>query len=384
MNANKLKSGLAALLPYSLGNFRIASCYLDMTKGIDHCLDWLSEQIVKAHFYAGGAEGKSQLLSVLKTEISNHRDTDAQSLALFWRVGQDDALVSVMPLPIRSANRISVYRQPDIRPLLPLLNDESNATILAYLDKRVHVFDVSLGKIKPVSWALAPHLSGNPVSSYSGNLDVGGENQLKALCTSLIHLRYKPLILVAKSEDIPTLKAWLPDVIEWNLDSCFTLPKWLGKNGLSSYIGQQYRLQQRMQSSGLANRLLSVIRSRGPATAGTVASLRSIQENRAKRLLITHETLTEPGGYCSSCGAMPLDIGQADTCPGCGQGMSIQFHHVIESCWMAYQQNIPVYPVESSELLYLGGVGCILKQKGISNSQPFTPAGSRHGLELVA
>ncbi len=384
MNKTQLKKSLHELLQQSRGDKQVSSCYLDTEQGIDACGEWLGQQLARGLFHAYDAQGKDSLIASLKQAINENWDPKAKSLALFWSLGQGSSLLFAIPLPLQISNRISVYRQPDIRPILPLLNAESNLTILAYRSKQMQVFDVNLGQIRPVAWALAPHLASPYYTSQNEPRGIDSDKRLKLVCLSLINSKHKPLMLAASSEDLAYLRQWLPRAISWNLDAHITVPHVLGETSLPRYIEQQFRLHQHLAIDGLLHRLLNSVRSRGPAVTGSIASLRALQQQQADRLVVTDAALNEHGGLCANCGAVPLDVGHADSCAACGHDMSIRFHHVIESCWMAYEQGLPVYQVESDELQYLGGMGCILERDEPARQSAPKPVAQPQGFDLVA
>ncbi len=384
MNKSQLKIRLRELLQKSRGHAQIGSCYVDTGQGIEACRQWINQNLITDSHDGYDQEANDNLISNLTRAVEENWSPTIGSLALFWGISHDSPLLLAVPLPMRVNHRISVYRQPDIRPIIPLLNDESNITILAYRGTQMQVFDVNLGEMKPVAWALAPHLAGPAYTSHNEARSMEGDRRLKLVCLSLINSKHKPLMLAANSEDLDQLRNWLPRAIAWHLDAHLTLPHSLGETGLSNYIEQQFRLHQGLAADGLVNRLLNSVRTRGPAVTGSIASLRALQQKRVDRLVVTDEALNEPGGRCAHCGALQLDIGQSDTCAACGHDMSIGFHHVIESCWMAYEQDIPVYQVGSDELQYLGGMGCILEHDDRSQVIMPKPAAELRGLDLVA
>ena len=210
MNKTQLKKSLHELLQQSRGDKQVSSCYLDTEQGIDACGEWLGQQLARGLFHAYDAQGKDSLIASLKQAINENWDPKAKSLALFWSLGQGSSLLFAIPLPLQISNRISVYRQPDIRPILPLLNAESNLTILAYRSKQMQVFDVNLGQIRPVAWALAPHLASPYYTSQNEPRGIDSDKRLKLVCLSLINSKHKPLMLAASSEDLAYLRQWLP------------------------------------------------------------------------------------------------------------------------------------------------------------------------------
>ena len=190
-------------------------------------------------------------------------------------------------------------------------------------------------------------------------------------------------MLAATAQDLDHLRHWLPQVISWNLSAQIALPDDLGELGLPAYVEQQFHLHRQLHAGSLVTSVLAFMRGHGPAVAGTIASMRAIQQKRADHLLITRKALNEPGGHCSYCGTFPSETTATSVCSSCGQDINTGYHHVIESCWMAIEQDLPVVAVESDELQYLGGMGCILERDQHPQVMP-KPAVATPGLDLVA
>ena len=118
-------------------------------------------------------------------------------------------------------------------------------------------------------------------------------------------------------------------------------------------VREHWVANRSLESTRFATRLLRVLRPQGNAVAGPVATEQALREGNVETLVISEAPCEVPDR---------------------------RWDARIELSRLAWRQGIPIIASESSELQYLGGVGCVLRSRAGRRILP-VPA---NGLQQVA
>ena len=381
-----LRKGIIDLRQRVQADDQIISCYLDTQAGLEACQDFISQQLIHDADSARQPHepGNHAIVDIIRQAIQHNWNPAAKSLAIFCSYNRQQPQLAVFPLASELPNRISIYHEADLRPLFPLFHPLQNSTVLAYLDKVIQIFDIDLGKFRPVAWAAAPQFFSSSPLTQGQQPVTATSKHLQQVCRSLLGLSTKPLMIAASGPNLSRIKSWLPSGIGWKLQADIVLPYYLGHQGLSDFIQDYFQRQMRLESEHSASRLLNSLRFKGSAVAGPVPSLEALLNHQVYELVISEQPATSIATPCPHCSKLCLNHSTRGRCDHCGQQTERKWYPEIEASWLAFEQNIPVYQDSSYGLLYRGGIGCILKPRENSSQLPVPGAGQQNTIDLVA
>lgn len=388
IDSQRLREKLSSLEAMQNPHNVIISCYLDTQHGPQACHDFIAHQLEKPRHLAWcGIMGLPDLDLIkqdLESSINQNWHTQAKSLAIFACMGESCTQVEILPLPVSIDNQLSIYSRANILPLLNLLHINENSTLLSFIDGVIQIFDRDLGVSRPIAWAVAPHLSNDRYISDSSGNKGKPQNNLKNVCLSLLKSQKKPLIIAADPVHVDTIKAWLPKKIAWHFKNNIVLPYNLGQSRFIRYVEEQFALQRQIESQNLATRLINSLRFKGPAIAGHVATLDALKFHQVDHLLVSKEYAHSMSRKCIHCGSFNQGSHSDKHCSHCGKNPVIPWNAVIEASWLASKKNIPISVVESDDLHYAGGIGCLLRHNHKAAVHPIQHPSQHRGLDLVA
>ena len=380
-----LRKGIIDLRQRMQADDQIISCYLDTQQGPEACVDFISEHLMTDDDAARQQPVplNQKIVDIIHQLIQHNWNPAVKSLAVFSSYSNQQPQLAVFALASELKNRIGIYHEPDLRPLLSLFHPLQNSAVLAYLDNVIQIFDIELGKSKPVAWAVAPQLT-SPFKADHGKTDSATSKPLQQVYISLLRLSKKPLMIAASGPNLSRIKSWLPPRIGWKLQPDIVLPYYLGHRSLSDFIQDYLERQMRIESDNSATRLLNSLRCKGPAVAGPVPSLEALLNHQVDELIISQQSDEPLATPCSHCRKLCLNHSATGNCRHCGQQLSRSWYPEIEASWLAFEQSIPVYQDSSHGLRYRGGIGCILKPRDNSCQLPVPRAGRPSTIDLVA
>ena len=359
VNFKSLRHSLTKLHDSVQGSQQIISCYLDTGKGLTECQQYVEQQLTydwydQMHQFDQHA---SEIIGLIKQEIARNWHPQTTCMALFYSYQTNQPMLEVFNLDYKVDSQIGIHNEPDLRPILSLLNPIQNTTILAYMDKVIQIYDVELGKLRPVAWAMAPHLSAETATEQNRQPAAGTDKRIHQVCRSLLKLSKKPLMIAANSTVATQIKSWLPSRVGWKLRGDIEVPHHLSHSKFKNYMQDYFQRRARIESESITARLLNSLHFRGPAVTGAIPCLHALDNRQAQKLIINRQSATP---------------------------VNQDFAPAIEASWLAVQQGIPVYQVHSDELAYRGGIGCMLKpQHQLDKAAMFIPDRFKQ-VELVA
>ncbi len=359
VNFKSLRHSLTRLHDTVQGKQQIISCYLDTGNGLTSCQQYVEQQLTYDWYdqMLQFDQHAGEIIDLIKQGIAQKWHPDTTCMALYYSYDEQQPLFEIFNLDYSLDSQIGIHREPDLRPILGLLNPIQNSTILAYMDKVIQIYDVELGKLRPVAWAMAPHLSAVPGSEQDGQRGGTADKRIHQVCRSLLRLSKKPLMIAANSTVATQIKSWLPSKIGWKLQADIDVPHHLSHSKFKTYMQEYFQRRARIESESITARLLNSLHFRGPAVTGAIPCLHALDNGEAQKLIIN-----QPSSATSN----------------------LDFDPAIEASWLAVQQGIPVYQVHSDELAYRGGIGCMLKpQYKLDQAAMFVPDRFKQ-VELVA
>ncbi len=359
VNFKSLRHSLTRLHDTVQGQQQIISCYLDTGTGLSACQQFVDQQLTYDWYdqmqqldqHAG------EIIEFIKQAIAEHWHPQSSCMALYYSYDANQPLLEVFNLDFSLDSQLGVHHQPDLRPIMSLLNPIQNTTILAYMDKVIQIYDVELGKLRPVAWAMAPHLSAVSGTEQDAQRSQRSDKRIHQVCRSLLKLSKKPLMIAANSSVATQIKSWLPSKIGWKLQANIDVPHHLSHSKFKSYMQDYFARRARIETESITARLLNSLHFRGPAVTGAIPCLHALDNRQANQLIINQQAPSTP---------------------------SAEFAPVIEASWLAFQQGIPVYQVQSDELSYRGGIGCMLKPQYKVDQAAILPPDQFKQVELVA
>jgi hypothetical protein len=370
----------------------VLSCYLDTRPGSQACHDFIDNhapQIMNSNLLDPGLNIDGAV-SLIHQAIDKERHALTQGLAIFSNVQQERSNHEYLALPAPVKNQLSIYPSADIMPLQSMLNTLENITLLVFIDGVMQLYERNLGYLKQIAWASAPHLELR--SDMRG--DISDEKrksaivqrQLHAVCLSLLKLSSKPLLIAAQAGNIETLKAWLPKKIGWQLMDTIMLPQAINHSQAKQFIDTRINQLKSTQKHSVISRLVNSLQHKERACLGIASSIDALNNNYEVERLVVAENYQQPNFWkCAHCATFYHTRHPSGACLNCHHTNLVPANHVTEASWLAFRRHIPVTLVESDELSYMGGMGCLFGQKHDSSfeSIPSQHHQSAH-LERVA
>jgi peptide subunit release factor 1 (eRF1) len=164
-----------------------------------------------------------------------------------------------------------------------------------------------------------------------------------------------PLLLAGDEATLKKLVDWLPQRAISRLLGTLAVPPGFDQREAVDLMRDRLAAIHAEESLQLVSRVVAAIRTHGPAVAGHVATLEALRQGSVDTLVIA-------------------DAGQ----PKSGAHWDAK----IELSRQACRQGTRVVLADSEELRYLGGVGCLLRQRREAAAMPVP---TRFGqLDLVA
>lgn len=385
LNHHEMQAKLDQLSQFNSEDSMVISCYLDTQPGKGSCEAYITEKLHQAldHLPAQHLAQRDELINEFITVMHDGWQPQAKSLGIFCNNPMQQREFKVFALPQTEDDDFTLYTKANILPLQKLLNTLLNSSVLAFIDDVVQIYDINLGNIRPMAWAMAPHLSNQTYLSHSKNKTSGTDQHLQKVCLSLLKSHRKPIVIAASTADQETIKGWLPRKIAWNIHGTITLPYELGHSNFVDYLQDYHQQQTLLEAQHTGSSLINSLRSRGSAVIGPVSTLEALREQRVERLVISkHHTLNR-SMQCLHCDSLIMQP-QAMRCSNCGQATHIPWDPVIEASWLAQAQQLPVTQVDSDEFRYLGGMGCFLKHHRESDFMPIQTNRQVNNLDRVA
>lgn len=343
----------------------VLSCYLDTRQGSHAChrfIDEQAQQIMNINDVSP-AFRTDAAISQIHQLIDRKRHALTQGLALFTSCQQEHPNFEYLALPAPVKNLFSVYPSADIMPLQNMLNTFENITLLVFIDGVMQLYELNLGHLKPLAWAAAPHLEQQSDMRQANTGSTIAQRQLHSVCLSMLKLSSKPLLIAAQAANVESIKSWLPKKIAWRLMDTIELPTSLDHSQAKHYIRMTIQQLKSTQSRTVISRLINSLVQKEYARLGVASSIAALNNSDVECLVIA-ENYHQPNFWrCDHCATFYHSHNPSGVCSTCGHKNLVFANHVTEASWLAFRRHIPVILVDSDELRYMGGIGCLLSQK---------------------
>jgi len=243
-----------------------------------------------------------------------------------------------------------------------LLQREPPFTVLLAQAGRVQVLDIDLAVATPRAWVddaeMPQATGGNLIGSVAGSVSTSRMVRLDRsvrLIQKLLAGSPTPLLLAGDEASLRRVIDWLPQRAVSRLLGAVTVPRGFDQRETVELLRGRLADIHAEISMQLASSVVAAMRTRGPAVAGHVAALEALRQGNVDTLVIA-------------------DAGRLN--------LGAHWDATIELSRQACQQGTRVVLADSEELRYLGGVGCLLRQRDEARAMP-VPARFSH-LDLVA
>lgn len=336
-----LNEFLHSLVAIEVGDAPVLSCYLDARAGTDACLAFVARSAERIRRNLGGAaqfDFDAAVAAVEKT-IRTGWDAQVQGLAVFARGPVGGRLLSVLRLAVPVDNALTLYRLPEIAPLLLLREREARFTLLLALDRGVEVLDLDTGLAASRAWirrravnsGVDPETNpGRPRRCRILILD----KAVRTLRRVLAGGPRVPLLLAGEADVLAELRGWLPRRLASRVLGRLELPAWQGRADALARARAHVAAIRDQGTGALVAHALRAARRAGAAVTGAGAAEEALHSRRASTLLLAAD------------GAPPA---------------ASQWYPRIELAHRAWRQGVTVIAAESAQLCAVGGIACLLR-----------------------
>ena len=348
-NADVLHAEIDKLIRVEPTESPFLSCYLDTRHGKDECKTFIEEAAssVRRTLEVVSRFEFDNALNMVREQIDSNWNSRAQGLAIFARGIAGGRFLSTLHLADTVPDSFVSYRTPEIVPLLAQRERASGFTLLALRGSGIQVTDVDSEGSKPAVWA-AIASDGLPRQNVASRLFRRLDRRLRAIGRALAARSGSPLVVAGSGDRVDRMTECLPGRVRARGVEKLVLPESLAESDFVERARAHWMATRRVESAQFATRLLRVLRPRGLAVAGPVATEQALRENNADILVIS-----ESPSNLADC----------------------RWDARIELSRLAWRQGIPIVTSESSELQYAGGMACVLRQRGVVKISPVPVSG---------
>ncbi len=351
------------------------SCYLDMRDGEAAARRFIAQRAhaIRADLHTAVMPDFEQALGMLLEELARPVHVGTAGLAVVARAAAGGPFLHVLRLAVAPRNHLTFYRVPAIAPLLSLDVLEQRFTLLLAREAGIQVLDVDLGRATPRAWAAWP-----PAGRGDGPVD----RRARLLRAALRCTEGAPLVLGGEPRRLEEVLAWLPNRATARLAGTVRVPSHLRQREAVDEVVTRLGEERRAASAQLADRLIRSLCSGGPAVAGALAAFDALCSGAADRLVIVDDPEPAVRWVCDTCGHASSTAAATQRCAACGRAGLREWQGTSELVRLATQHGVPVELVDSDELRYVGGVGCLLKTPAETQAMPEPAVAGQ--LDLVA
>lgn len=339
---NALAEQTSLLAKLEVNDSPFLSCYLDTRSGRHCCRQFVEDKaaLIRPQLASVARLEFENALNMVYRELERPWHPDVQGIAVFARGLAGGRHLTAIQLAVPVNNSLALYRAPETLPLIALQDSYPPFTLLLVRHGSVQVLESSAGTVVRRAWARAPWSHPAVRKVPRGALFDSGLQRIDRAVSANTGM---PLVVAAEADSLPAVTTWLPQRAASRLLHRLVLPEGIGQAEAVDFARRAVTASRAETRSQLATRLVRATRLHGAAVAGQVATLEALREGVADMLVITD-------GYDTS-------------------GMS-QWEARIELPRLAIAQGVDVLVADSDELRYLGGVGCLLRQRHEQRAMP--------------
>ena len=340
-DTKSLDRALQALVGLESGDTPVLSCYLDARQGADACAVFLARSTSRFRTALSGAAlfDFDAAVSAVEQALGHAADSRVQGLVVFARGPVGGRFLQVLRLAVPVDNAVTLYRRPEIAPLLAVRAREAGFTLLHVSGQGVEVMQVDAGRAASRGWVrrsradLAEDSLGRaPWSRRRARLfpDKGA----RALRRVLARQTSGPLVVAGSAMTIEALCAGLPRRLAARMVARLVLHADAPRAQVVTLAREQVAAYRAGRSGALVQQVLGAARQAGLAVTGAQAAGQALDAGRAALLLLAGDDLAPVASH---------------------------WHPRIELAHEALRRYVPVVQVESAALRAVGGAACLVE-----------------------
>lgn len=339
-DARSLGQALEALVEVEVGDTPVLSCYLDAREGGAACAAFLARSAARFRATLAGAAlfDFDAALSAIEQALDRAADPRVQGLVVFARGPVGGRLLRVLCLGVPVENAVTLYRRPEIAPLLALRGREAAFTLLHASGPGVEVLQVDTGLVSSRGWVR--RTPGDLVESAARRLGwprrralLFPDRGVRLLRRILAKQCAGPLVVAGSPGAVEALCASLPRRLAARLVSRLVLVAERSRAEVVARAREQVGAHRAAVSGALVAQVLGAARQAGLAVTGARACGQALATGRASVLLLAGED---------------------------GAPLGSHWHSRIELAHEAVRRRVSVVQVESAALRAVGGVACLV------------------------
>lgn len=328
------------------------SCFVDRVQDTREQLAALLECALQT-VPAAEREAFNEAATKAADALRGQHSKDWRSLALFVHAGDTAERATVVPLAAATEPGVSWNPVPDVTPLLAVRGLHRPLAVIMARRGGVQLLEVRGTLVSQRAWTSRPQ-------SGPGN----GRSPIADLWVRMLRRGLSaignavPIVVAGDADQLETAVGWLPQRLRSRLLGTVPLAGRLDQRRAIAQVLDHVESLQRDEGRVVAARLVRTVQAGGRAVAGQAATREVLLGGGAETLIVAADGMAGTDGRC--------DRPQAS----------------LELAHLALQRGVAVTVVDSDELRYIGGVGCLLAQHAEQWVMPRPPA--RATLDLVA
>jgi hypothetical protein len=294
-------------------------------------------------------------LARLQALLADPPQAQAGGLVLYLRGEGGGRFELSMQVAARVSNALGFYPVPDLMPLVRLLDGGGRHLLVLLRKGWLQLQELDLGAASVHHWMALP--ADRPLTKGLGLT----QRIIADVQRKLWRAGVDGFYLAGDEGRMSEFRDCLPGRLGKSLLGSLPLPPHKAPEDLVQAIAAADRKRQWERSAPELARLVRALRVGGAAAGGGPAVREGLRSGRAGLLLMERGYRSPPLPLCRSCGAPVLSAAGRNDCACCGSPTPQPLDLRVELLRTAVQQSVPVQLVESPELAYLGGVGCLFE-----------------------
>ena len=230
-------------------------------------------------------------------------------------------------LPVSVADRLAFDPQPDVAPLVDMLDEYERYAVALVDKKKARLFSVYLGAIEE-SEAFSDFVPGKhehgglSQANYQRHHEAHVHWHLKRVVDHLAEMlrrrQLDRLVIAGPEEATSELRGLLPRALAQRLVGVIPLETSANVAEILDKTLELERGVEREFEKRLVDELLDTAGARGRAACGVAPTLEALAQGSVRTLVVA-EALHDRGSECPHCGR--LEPGSVASCPACGAAM---------------------------------------------------------------
>jgi protein required for attachment to host cells len=371
VNTRQLEEHIRALATLDETESPLISCYVQVGNPFAGFQSVLGERVqtLRRSLEPRVLPAFEDALATIERFLEDGLEDWARGVTLFARGGTQPFFLSLqfrVPVP----NWMVVGPTPALYHLVELRDNYDHYAIVLATSTSARILGVNLGSVTEQIWKARPELRTRVGHEWTkDHFQDHRRARTRQFVNDLIHSLervmaeggYGHLVLAGNPRVIATIRKALPKHLSAKLID--TVPA-AASDQLSDVVAstlQSFLEHEEMDSQAIAEKLVSQIHTQGLAVAGTLNTLRALQNGQADVLVIARDYAPGVAWECRKCHKVNLTPPAAGVCTACHLGFPREFDIREEMVRLAGRDNCGIEVVEHSDVLMnLGGVGCLL------------------------